>query len=142
MKFKVSEDFKIEKENVKDGKLNDYDGRTGNDMWKFEDDGGDAKVQNCMWLEDMTVYNKNVTHMSPAITWAKTLKTSDGDNDIELKYTDNLTGAWKLKWGDAEMMGSFEGFYIDDPMNPVITGATNIVLGSLSAIALIAATLA
>jgi hypothetical protein len=32
----------------------------------------------------------------------------------------------------------FEGFYIDDPMNPVITGAKTLIAGTISAAALIA----
>ena len=66
------------------------------------------------------------------------------DKDAKLNFKDNLTF---YVYSDSEtggaasgvkLMGDFEGFYIDDPSNPVIVteGAKALALGAASALVL------
>lgn len=139
-KLKPSEN-KMEKTDEKDGKLKDYEGRGANDKWKFEDDPGDK--QACKYYAEETEYgwNEAKTEFSPTIAWYKPIMSEDGD-DFSLKFKDNLTVYWQVKDTKAERKGSFAGFYVDDPQNPVLTGAKTLIAGSITAAALIATTLA
>jgi hypothetical protein len=90
-----------------------------------------------MYNENGSKYNENGTDFSPSIAWYKDMATADGGDDFKLNFKDNLTVYWKLKDGQ-DSMGFFEGFYLDDPLNPVITGAKTLIAGTISVAALLA----
>jgi len=78
--------------------------------------------------------------------WLKPIVPPKPNNDEQfdntLKFTDNLTVYWEVQIRDQRRRGSFEGFYLDDPMNPVLSGAMGLAAGVASSAALVFATLA
>jgi hypothetical protein len=105
-----------------------------NDKFNFEGEGD----QGCMEDKENTKFNANGTMMMPSIGWFKATDSSDNE-DLKLTWKDNLTVYWKIEdTAGGKAQGMFEGFYVDDPMNPVITGAKTLIAGTISAAALIA----
>ena len=137
MRIKVKTgDNKYEWAEKNDGKLNGWKGRGDNDKWNFEGEG----TNDCMVNEAVTSLGKNDTVFMPTIAWMKGMVTGDGE-DNELRFKTNITVAWSVKDKDMEKKGLTEGFYIDDPMNPVITGAKTLVASAVASAALIYSTL-
>lgn len=137
MKIKVKTgDSTIEYMEIKDGKLGDYKNKGANDKWNFEDDG----KQNCNWDKVASTLGKNDTMFMPTLAFMKPFKNDDGD-DIDMAYKSNSSIAWAIKYNDAEVKGTGEGFYLDDPMMPVVTGAQALAAGVATAAALVYATL-
>jgi hypothetical protein len=62
-----------------------------------------------------------------------------------MKWNDSLPVYWRYKVADLERKGTFEGLFLDDPLNPTMvemeTGAKALVAGLLSTAALVYATL-
>ena len=141
VKFLYADGKKFEKLEAMDGYSKDFSGRNGADQYKGDNDGNDK--QSCVWNSEETKYNLNgTTAMSPTIAWSKVMNSGDADQDNVLAFKDNLTVYWRIKDKTTERMGTFDGLYLDDPMNPVIAGAKTIVAGALTASALVYATLA
>lgn len=87
--------------------------------------------------------NKTTGLFMPEFEFTKALSSaSDAKGDINYNYTSNYSVVWWMKDKDGEKMGSGAGFYLDDPMNPVISGAKTLAAGALTAGALAYATLA
>ena len=71
------------------------------------------------------------------------MNTGDNDDNI-LNFKDNLTVAFMIQ-SASKFQGKVEGFYLDDPWNPVIVAESNaqkLAAGVLSAAALVYATIA
>lgn len=130
-------DDKYDNLEIKDGKLNNFNSRGANDKWNIEGEGKNS----CMWETPEAVLNRNGTTFSPSINFYKATGTSDTEDNLLLLGT-NYTAYWKIKDKDAEVKGMFEGLYLDDPMNPTLSGAKAVFAGVATAAALTFATLA
>jgi hypothetical protein len=62
-----------------------------------------------------------------------------------MKWNDSLPVYWRYKVADLERKGTFEGLFLDDPLNPTMvldTGAKALAAGLISSAALVYLTLA
>jgi hypothetical protein len=141
IKIKSGDDSTFEKMDIKDAKLNDFEGKGGGDKWKTDDQDGDGDKQNCEWFDLNTKLNNNATNFEPAIGWSKMVDTNDADNDIVLKWTGNYTVYWTVKDKSGDIKGSFDGLYLDDPMSPIISGAKALAGAAATATAVIISTM-
>lgn len=143
IKLKKDKDAKFEKRDNKDGKKTGWSNAGKNDKFQFQDDPGDK--QNCKWDDAGTSMNFNSTSgmVFPTISWTKELNTGDQGNDNQLSLASNYTLMTVRKDKDGpEVKSNLGNFYIDDPYNPIITGAKYLLAGAVTTSSLVIATLA
>lgn len=133
----------FETQETKDGRLENWSGRGENDKWNFDNDE-DAR-QDCKFDKNTFFdpgFNATLNNLRPSFTWSKLLVPADDKQDLAMAWNMSLPVYWKFKMGDIEKKGFFEGLFLDDPMNPTLSGAKTLMAGMASAAALAYATLA
>lgn len=73
---------------------------------------------------------------APEFKWSKRLKTQDGDQDVPQQYNDSMPLLWKIENKDNTCQGMFEGFFLDDPQNPLLSHAKTLLAGFATSAAL------
>jgi hypothetical protein len=146
-KFKIQlkqngDTWTYEVKDKKDGKLSNWKDKGANDKWNFEDDSGDK--QNCMIKDDKSFVELNAVNntLSPRFTWSKPMWSPDTEQDFAMNWNSSLPLYWRYKVADLEKKGSFDGLFLDDPLNPTLSGAKALMAGVLSSAALVYATMA
>ena len=134
-----------EKREVQDGNLDKWSERPENEKWNFQND--DGQKQNCKFGingDEKTMAKLNFVNntFSPEFTWSKRMKSGDGSQDIQHEYNDSMPFYWNLRYKDQNCQGKFEGFFLDDPLNPTLSNAKALVAGFVSSAALVYSVLA
>lgn len=79
---------------------------------------------------------------SPEFAWSKRMKSGDGAQDIQHEFNDNMPLYWSMKYKDQNCQGKFDGFFLDDPLNPTLSNAKALAAGVISSAVLVYSLLA
>jgi hypothetical protein len=144
MRIKVkAADKKFEKSESKDGNLKGWEARGGNDKWNFDDNEGTN--QNCLWDDTRTTLAINGTNFAPVVAWSRQFNTQDTNGDFVFKYNkfmnESLSVFWTLTAKDINARGKFDGFFLDDPANSVLSSGASMLVATAIGAATLAANL-
>jgi len=112
----------------------------GSDMFNTQKFRMDSESKNnCKWDEEyiqMNSFKKDEqTYFTPSLGYSKLLDTGDKNDDVVLAVNQNYSIWWEFKTtaeGNKQSRGYVAGFFLDDPLNPVIAGAQMIAAGLFS----------
>ena len=131
-KYRINDESMLEVTETKDGNLRDAD--RSDDMYRINDED----TQNCMWDERMTgaktQEEDGVMYVRPGIRYSRKFVTEDDQgNDLNLQVASNYTLLYQIEFSGNNYKGQ-SPIYLDDPANPILSGATKIMLaaGSLT----------
>ena len=79
----------------------------------------------------------------PTLSWSKLISTGDQGNDNSLAIASNYTLLTVRRDKDGpEIKSNLGNFYLDDPQNPIISGAKYLLAGAVTTSSLVIASLA
>lgn len=88
------------------------------------------------------VYDETSKTFKPELVWTKVMNTDNSAQDNQLKFKTNYTLLVSRQDGAGEGRGQVANFWLDDPYNPILGGASYLLAGAASTAALVLTTLA
>ena len=98
------------------------------DLYKIDDDG---TGQQCEYDAAKTKVNIQMSKVRPIIHFMRDFETGDS-KDIALKIATNYTLLYQLQMLDQNIKGQIQ-VYLDDPENPILSGAVKALAASATA---------